>query len=194
MENQRRVKKQPEFARQRKPKVAILTIERYFATISHITTGKFIAPFHTRHEAQYNRLLAMKHLVQHDTILHEFTDRRVGAEFLRQWELQQVEHDRTITTFAQGNDRVTVLADHFWTHSESDAKFDEAECAILETWRHCGIMKTVLVCNLVTEKRESFAARYSGHVTIPLEQSLIPNKVFRVNRLFLRARGCHAQH
>ena len=73
--------------------------------------------------------------------------------------------------------RVTVLAYHFWNEDRFDAQFDYLECAVRETWRWCGLLKTILVVNRVTPRLEDFSAAFSGWITLDVEPRLEPGNI-----------------
>ena len=64
------------------------------------------------------------------------------------------------TDYGKGLDDVTVFAYHFWSEDGYDEAFSRVECAIRETWLHCGSMRTVLAVNCVRPCVERFAAAF----------------------------------
>ena len=72
---------------------------------------------------------------------------------------------------------VTALAYHFWDSERFDEQFAFLECAIRETWRWCGLLKTVLVVNRVTPRIEAFAEAFSGWVRFDVLETLIPGNL-----------------
>jgi len=79
-------------------------------------------------------------------------------------------------TFRDGPSAVTVLAYFFRDVASYDAKFVHLAGAILETWRHCGRMKTVVVTNRIGAALAKFAARYPW-VEVQVEPSLVPGQL-----------------
>ena len=79
-------------------------------------------------------------------------------------------------TFREGPANVTALAYFFRDEASFDAKFVHLAGAILETWRHCGKMKTVVVANRVGGALARFAARYPW-VEVQVEPSLVPGRL-----------------
>ena len=75
---------------------------------------------------------------------------------------------------------VTVLAYHFWGREGYGEAFAKVEHAFVETWRHCGRLKSVLVVNESAPCVERFAAE-NGNVEIQVEPSLIPGKIFTMS-------------
>ena len=75
---------------------------------------------------------------------------------------------------------VTVLAYHFWKEEGYDEAFARIEHAFKETWRHCGLLKSVLVVNEIAPCVERFANENSN-VEVQVEPSLIPGKIFSMS-------------
>ena len=84
-------------------------------------------------------------------------------------------------TFREGPANVTTLAYFFRDEASFDAKFVHLAGAILETWRHCGKMKTVVVANRVGGALVRFAARYPW-VEVQVEPSLVPGDIDSMSR------------
>ena len=84
------------------------------------------------------------------------------------------------TDYGKGPDDVTVLAYHFWNEDGYDEAFSRVECAIRETWLHCGSMRTVLVLNMIRPCVERFAAAFS-RVEVQVEPSLTPGRIFSMS-------------
>lgn len=84
------------------------------------------------------------------------------------------------TSYAKGRDDVTVLAYHFWNDEGYDDSFVRVECAVRETWLHCGMMKTVLVVNQVKDCVRRFAEAFPV-VSIQEEKDLVPGKIFTMS-------------
>lgn len=95
-------------------------------------------------------------------------------------ERRRVYNKRT-EPFALGNPKVTVLAYHFWDETVSDQKFDLLETAILEVYRHCGLMKTVIVTNRTSQRLERFAAERNGWVELQETADLVPGEIFTMS-------------
>ena len=76
------------------------------------------------------------------------------------------------TEYETGRDDVTVLAYFFSDTAASATAFSRIECAIRETWLHCGMMRTVLVVNERMPCVDAFAARFPM-VSVQQERSLI---------------------
>ena len=110
-------------------------------------------------------------MATHDTIeekalLADYLSRRL------EW------HRNNEVPFLQGLSSVTVLT-YFFTGSEAEAdtSFPHLECAIRETWRHCGLLHTVIVANSRFGCISRFANLYQNHVEIQIEPTLVPGSV-----------------
>jgi len=100
---------------------------------------------------------------------------------LQQWQLAALPRQRESARPAPGPDSVTVLAYHFWDDARFDEQFDFLESAIRETWRHCGLLKTVLVVNKVTPRLEMFAASAEGRVSLDVCEALVPGRIYSMS-------------
>lgn len=103
-------------------------------------------------------------------------ERSSARSALRAWQLERLERDRDFPLPAYGPSEVTLLAYHFFPEAESDAQFPYLECAIRETWRHCGFLRTVIVANARTAALAAFAEPFKGQVEIQVEPSLVPGR------------------
>lgn len=93
------------------------------------------------------------------------------------WQRDRLPYLRQVEYVSAVTDQVTIVAYHFWDESRVDAQFDYLECAILESWRHCGRLKTHLVVNRVTPLLEAFAERHSPLVSLSVNDALIPGQI-----------------
>ncbi len=73
-------------------------------------------------------------------------------------------------------ENVTALLYFFWDTEVADEKWFEFEGAILETWRNCGCLKTVIVTNTDHACVKTFAERFSN-VQVQIESRLVPGDV-----------------
>ena len=71
---------------------------------------------------------------------------------------------------------VTALMYFYCTAAKASDKWPSFEGALLETWRNCGLLKTVVVSNMRHSCLLKFAERYSN-VELQLEDSLIPGSL-----------------
>ncbi len=79
---------------------------------------------------------------------------------------------------APGPSSVTALT-YFFSASEAEAEvgFHNLKCAILETWRHCGALHTVIVANSLFRCLSRFVEEHSSLVEVQIEKGLIPGSV-----------------
>jgi hypothetical protein len=98
-------------------------------------------------------------------------------EFLEQWLLGRLHEMRSPADFSKGPADVTVLAYHFWAEEESDERFRFIEASVRETWRQCGLMKTVLVVDAPPPYAVAFAGDFSPWVDIQVEPGLVPGQI-----------------
>lgn len=75
---------------------------------------------------------------------------------------------------------VTTVSYHYWNREASQAKFEQLEFALRETWRHCGMLKGVIVTNRIDPWVADFAERYSN-VEIQIESMLKPGELFSLS-------------
>ena len=73
-------------------------------------------------------------------------------------------------------DQVTVLAYFFCTQDQAASSFPALEHAVRETWRHCGLLKTVFVANEAHACLRVFAA-HNPNVEIQVEPLLVPGDI-----------------
>lgn len=73
-------------------------------------------------------------------------------------------------------DKVTVLAYYFRSREDDASGFPPLAHAIRETWRHCGLLKTVIVVNENLPSVGAFAVE-NANVEVQLEPSLVPGDI-----------------
>ena len=78
--------------------------------------------------------------------------------------------------FAAGSPQVTALMYFFWSEERAEEKWPEFLGALLETWRHCGKLKTVVVANAPHACICETAIRYPW-LDIQIEPKLIPGDI-----------------
>ena len=71
---------------------------------------------------------------------------------------------------------VTALMYFFWDEEKADEKWPEFEGALLETWRKCGRLKTVIVANASHRVLLNFAAKFKN-VEVQIEERLVPGDI-----------------
>ena len=97
---------------------------------------------------------------------------------LRQWQDKRLQEYGEAPVFIKtGPSNVTVLCYIYRSEEQVEKSFEYTKCAIFETWRHCGMMKTVLVVNRVHPQIRDFAERFSPWVEIDAESELRPGDI-----------------
>lgn len=81
------------------------------------------------------------------------------------------------TTSVLGPKCVTCLVYYFRDKESFPVKFPYTEIAIYETWRHFGILKTVIVTNINHPVLMDFADRYRGWIEIQVDDQLVPGNL-----------------
>ena len=100
---------------------------------------------------------------------------------LTSWQNERLETiHRGRVEYGKGRDDVTIVAYHFWQDDGYEAAFRRIECAIRETWLHCGMMKTVVVVDKLMPSVEEFSGKFSS-VSIQVEPSLVPGKIYTMS-------------
>lgn len=77
-------------------------------------------------------------------------------------------------------DQVTILAYFFCPCDAAPASFDKLRQAIVETWRHCGKLHTVIVANARHACVSAFANDHKN-VEIQVEPSLVPGDIYTMS-------------
>lgn len=110
----------------------------------------------------------------------ENTQHIYQADNLRTWLMQRLRQHATPPS-VHGPESVTLVAYHFWDDNQIDRQFDFLAAAVRETWHHCGLLKTVLVVNRITQKLEDFSATSAGMVKLDLCPDLIPGDLYSMS-------------
>ena len=102
-------------------------------------------------------------------------DNAADTERFHRWQLDRLSaYESSPVLFGNGPSDVTVVT-YFFRPEETAAKlFPYTKCAILETWRHCGTMKTVIVSHALTRPVEEFAKRFPDWIDVQVEPALKP--------------------
>ena len=105
-------------------------------------------------------------------------DKEKELEFLRIWQSERMQEYRNNGfDFQSGSKDVTVLSYFYRSSADIVEPFSYLECAIYETWRHCGIMKTVIVTNENSSSVKEFADKWADVVEIQVEPNLVPGSL-----------------
>lgn len=71
---------------------------------------------------------------------------------------------------------VTIVMYFFWSDDVASHKWPNFAGALLETWRNCGLLPTVIVTNMLHQCVQDFAAIYSN-VDVQVEEELRPGNI-----------------
>jgi len=105
-----------------------------------------------------------------DALFHDHFKAFIG----KQLEWHRSEAFRSVR---KGQATVTALAYFFREASDVHPHFDYLECAIRETWRHCGMLHTVLAVNERFPCVVKFAEAFAPYVEIQVEKALVPGDI-----------------
>ena len=104
------------------------------------------------------------------------SERKNATNLLREWQRERLERDRELPLPPPGPSEVTLVA-YFLPPPSGDAEaLSWFECAVRESWRHCGVLRTVLVAPEATDALKAFAAPFGPRVEIQVEPSLVPGR------------------
>ena len=105
-------------------------------------------------------------------------DKTTNISKLRAWQQHRLAEYGSSPSFPPiGPATVTVLC-YFYRPADQVAEhFPYTICALYETWRHCGMMKTILVVNQKSAPIEAFQRQHDGWVTVQEEPALTPGGV-----------------
>jgi hypothetical protein len=81
---------------------------------------------------------------------------------------------------ASYNADITTLSYHFWDISRSESEFRKLEHALNETWRLCGLLKSIIVVNRIDPCIDEFAQKNSN-VDIQVENNLKPGELWSLS-------------
>lgn len=73
-------------------------------------------------------------------------------------------------------DQVTALIYYFRKEAEESIYFPLHAAALMETWRHCGLLKSVMVVNKITPMMLAFSKRFAN-LELQEEPTLIPGDI-----------------
>ena len=100
-------------------------------------------------------------------------DNANNVKTLRNWQCARLAtYGDSAPLNKKGPDDVTILTYFFRPEETAASFFPYTKCALYETWRHCGAMKTVIVSHAVTPPVAEFADRFPGLVEIQVEPTL----------------------
>lgn len=100
-------------------------------------------------------------------------DRRRADDLLAAWQAERLDQDRALPLPARGPSEVTLVAWFAQPRDRVEERFPRLECAIREAWRHCGLLRTVLVVDRESAPVRAFADSIPhGLVQVQVEPSL----------------------
>lgn len=102
-------------------------------------------------------------------------DRNPAANLLSEWQRERLERDRDFPDPPPGPSEVTVLAHYVPRPAEREASFRALECALRETWRNCGMLRTVVVAAAGSPELAEFAKPFGPRFEVQIEPSLDPD-------------------
>ena len=104
------------------------------------------------------------------------SEHKSGLDRLHDWLLSRLEQNRERQLPALGPTECSLVAYHFRPQETADQSFQYLESAIRETWRHCGLLTTIIVTNEVTDAMRAFAEPFGFRVQLQTEPTLVPNR------------------
>lgn len=108
-------------------------------------------------------------------------DTQANAAKLRAFLRRSCERGDAGLDAVEPDGRVTALIYFFWPQDVAPQVWPEFAGAILETWRNCGRLKTVIVVDRMHACVESFAGRFPN-VVIQEESGLVPGDITTMSR------------
>lgn len=105
-------------------------------------------------------------------------DKLEKINILRLWQRKKLAEYAATPVFQKiGPTNVSVLCYFYRPEMQVEEMFPYTKCAIFETWRHCGIMKTILVTDRLHPQIQEFANQYPNWITIQTETALRPGDI-----------------
>lgn len=97
---------------------------------------------------------------------------------LKNWQLAELPKLRKANfNISQHYAQVSLIVYFFTTEKDAAALFPYTECAILQTWFHCGLLKTIFVTNLESRALKSFVTKWDPIAEIQIEPNLQPGNI-----------------
>ena len=109
-------------------------------------------------------------------------EKRSPETVLRDWRVDRLERDRELPVPAPGPSEVTLLCYFVKPAAAAAEAFPALECAVRETWRHCGFLRTVFVADRDVPEIRAFAEPFGPWVELQVEPSLDPARPATVHR------------
>ncbi len=99
-------------------------------------------------------------------------DRKAGTLLFAEWQKERLERDCDFPEPAPGPSEVTVVTHFAPGASDRAAAAVRLECALRETWRNCGFLRTVVVAGAESPELSAFASGFGGRVEVRVEPSI----------------------
>lgn len=103
------------------------------------------------------------------------------------WKSARINEDRAAgVPHEKGRDDVTVVAYVFGPSEKMPTYVDSIELALRETYRWCGLLKTTLVVNQMTEGLERLKSEFGGVFRVDVDSSLKPGDIVGFSRNMIK--------
>ena len=99
-------------------------------------------------------------------------DRKAGSVLFAEWQAERLERDCDFPEPAAGPSEVTVVAHFAPGGGDRAAACLRLQCALRETWRNCGFLRTVVVADAETPSLSEFASKFGPRFEIAIEPSI----------------------
>ena len=99
-------------------------------------------------------------------------NRKNAANLLSKWQEERLLRDRDFPLPPQGPSEITVVTYFAPGQTDRAEAFARTECALMETWRNCGFMQTVVVADAPTPALDAFASQFGRWVEIQIEPGI----------------------
>lgn len=106
---------------------------------------------------------------------------------LSEWKRVRISEDRTVgVPQEKGREDVTVVAYVFGSSEQMPTYVESMELALRETYRWCGLLKTTLVVNQMTEGLERLKSEFGGGFRVDVDASLEPGDIVGFSRNMIK--------
>jgi len=101
------------------------------------------------------------------------------SSYFRTWSAARIAYYREnpFRTNIRGPENVTCLMYCYWKDDVLLEKFPGFKLALYETWRHFGLLKTIIVTDKKHDVINDFAEHYPNWVEIQIEDQLVPGDI-----------------
>ena len=101
---------------------------------------------------------------------------------LNEWHLNRRETPLVTSDFSSGSSDITIVTYIYGGEGYVENNFFKVKNSILETWRHLGFLKTVIVTSDKTISLQLFEKDYAEWVRIDVSYGLIPGDLYAYSR------------